>query len=171
MLAARKARPPQPAPGSPKPPAAFVSLRRGTYELIETLVGRLTGDLRLNTGVEQLTAQDGGYRLVLTDGQVLAVDCVVLAIPAYTTAALLDELAPAAADGLRTIRYVSTGTLSLAYRRGDIRHPLDGFGLVIPRSEGRRINAITWTSTKFSHRARPATRCCGSSSAARGGRR
>ncbi len=153
MLAARKARPPQPPPGSGKPPAAFVSLRHGTYELIETLVGRLTGDLRLNTGVEQLTAQDGGYRLTLTSGQVLSADWVVLAIPAYATAALLDELAPEAADGLRTIRYVSTGTISLAYRRGDIHHPLDGFGLVIPRSEGRRINAITWTSTKFSHRA------------------
>lgn len=153
MLASRKNRPPPPPPGSPKPPAAFVSLRRGTYELIETLVGRLTGNLRLNTGVERVSPLDGGYLLTLTDGQELAVDAVVLAIPAYATAALLGELAPTAAAGLRTIRYVSTGTVSLGYRRSEIRHPLNGFGLVIPRSEERRINAVTWTSTKFPNRA------------------
>ena len=31
--------------------------------------------------------------------------------------------------------------------------PLDGYGYVIPRREGRRALACTWTSTKFPHRA------------------
>jgi oxygen-dependent protoporphyrinogen oxidase len=68
-------------------------------------------------------------------------------------ASLVAHWAPDLAAGLETIRYVSTGTLSLAYRQEEIEHPLDGFGFVIPKSEGRRINACTWTSIKFAHRA------------------
>jgi oxygen-dependent protoporphyrinogen oxidase len=77
----------------------------------------------------------------------------VLAVPAHAAAALLREPVPAAAAGLDAIRYVSTGTISLGFRADDIRHPLNGFGIVIPRSEKRAINAITWTSTKFDRRA------------------
>jgi oxygen-dependent protoporphyrinogen oxidase len=53
---------------------------------------------------------------------------------------------------MNTIRYVSTGTISLAYRHDDIRL-IDGFGLVIPRSQDRLINAVTFSSNKFNARA------------------
>jgi oxygen-dependent protoporphyrinogen oxidase len=149
MAAARKARRNTPRPEH----AMFVSLRGGTQELVETLLGRLTGDLRLRTGVEGITRQDGCYCLHLTGGERLDAEAVILSTPAYTAAGLLRDLAPQAADRLKAIRYVSTGTLSLAFRRADVHHPLNGFGLVIPRSEQRPINAITWTSTKFHHRA------------------
>src|SRR5574341_211508 len=149
MAAARKARQHAPRPEH----AMFVSLRGGTEELVEGLIGRLTGDLRLQTGVEGISRQDGIYRLRLTGGESLDADAVILTTPAYTAANLLRDLAPQAAEGLKAIRYVSTGTLSLAFRRADVPHPLDGFGLVIPRSEQRPINAITWTSSKFNHRA------------------
>jgi oxygen-dependent protoporphyrinogen oxidase len=78
---------------------------------------------------------------------------VILAVPAFVAARLVGETAPAAAEKLDAIRYVSTGTISLAFRRDEVEHPLNGFGLVIPRSEKRAINAVTWTSTKFDQRA------------------
>ncbi|MEW5718823.1 MAG: protoporphyrinogen oxidase, partial [Chloroflexota bacterium] len=34
-----------------------------------------------------------------------------------------------------------------------IRRPLQGFGIVVPRSERRPINAVTWSSLKFNYRA------------------
>ncbi len=43
--------------------------------------------------------------------------------------------------------------MTLAYRQSDLPRPLDGYGYVIPRREGRRALACTWTSTKFPHRA------------------
>jgi protoporphyrinogen/coproporphyrinogen III oxidase len=57
------------------------------------------------------------------------------------------------AEQLAQIRYLSTGTISLAFRRSDFKQDLQGFGLVIPKSEKRPINAITLASVKFSHRA------------------
>jgi oxygen-dependent protoporphyrinogen oxidase len=91
--------------------------------------------------------------LQLADGSALTARQVVLATPAFAAAALLRPLAPAAADLLDGIRYVSTGTISLAYRNADVVNPLKGYGLVIPMSERRPINAVTLSSVKFAHRA------------------
>jgi oxygen-dependent protoporphyrinogen oxidase len=78
-----------------------------------------------------------------------------LATPAYVSAGLLADIAPEPAQLMSDIRYVSTGTISLAYREDDVPNALRGFGIVVPRSEKRPINAITWSSVKFNHRAPP----------------
>jgi oxygen-dependent protoporphyrinogen oxidase len=139
--------------GKPKLPA-FVSLPGGTAELVDALVPQLDADLRLSTPVESIGRDaDGRYQITTRAGDTLSADAVVLTTPAYTAADLLGSLAPEVADRLRDIRYVSTGTLSLAYRADAVRRPLHGFGLVIPRGERRPINAITVSSTKFDQRA------------------
>lgn len=161
MLAARKARAQaansQPSPNgqqpAAKPPSIFVSYVNGMQELVAELEGRLKGDLRLNTGVERIEESDRGYMLSLEAGGELAADAVILAVPAYAAATLVEGFAADAAGALREIRYVSTGTISLAYREADIEKPLDGHGLVVPQSETRDINAVTWSSTKFDRRA------------------
>lgn len=169
MLAARR-NAPQPARGTGSKRAAsiFVSFRHGMEQFVETVVDELEGDCRLKTAVQALgpapphNGQAGPrdrampgiqYLVTLSDGSQLWTDAVILAIPAYHAARLLQPLAPRAAQGLKEIRYVSTGTISLAYRASEFDHPLDGFGVVIPRTEARSINALTWTSTKFDHRA------------------
>lgn len=154
MLATRRAKRAAHSAHSKAQLSMFMSLQGGTCEMVEALVTRLTGDLRLNTAVEHLRPlNDGGYELGLSDGSVMQADVVVLATPAYVSADLLAELAPQAAAGLAAIRYVSTGTISLAFRRSDVPNLLEGFGLVVPRSERRPINAITISSTKFERRA------------------
>lgn len=160
MLAARASRGKTPAPRSDDstPQAAksmFVTLRGGTHELVEAVTAALTGDVRLDTGVESITRHDDApyYHLRLSDGSTLQASTVLLATPAFVSGDLLADIAPAAAEKLRAIRYVSTGTISFGFRRSEVAHPLNGFGVVIPRSEQRPINAITWSSTKFDHRA------------------
>lgn len=153
MLAALKNRPVKPASGGPQPPSAFISFRGGMAELVTRLLAELAGDLRLNAPVAALDRELNGYRLTLADGEQISARSIILAVPAYRAASLLRPHAPEAATGLDGIRYVSTGTISLAFRADEIGHPLNGFGIVIPRSEKRRINAITWTSTKFANRA------------------
>jgi oxygen-dependent protoporphyrinogen oxidase len=41
----------------------------------------------------------------------------------------------------------------VGYRREQIAHPLDGFGLVVPQIEGREILAASFSSVKFHGRA------------------
>jgi len=65
----------------------------------------------------------------------------------------MTDLAPELASELAAIEYTSTATVSLAYRQTDLPRKLDGYGYIIPRREGRKALACTWTSTKFPHRA------------------
>jgi oxygen-dependent protoporphyrinogen oxidase len=106
----------------------------------------------LNTEVKKLSRVNGSFELEVSGEQPIKVDAVILAIPSFIAAQLLQDEAPKAAKRLDAIRYVSTGTISLAYRSEDV-DLLKGFGLVIPRSEDRSINAVTLTSTKFDRRA------------------
>jgi oxygen-dependent protoporphyrinogen oxidase len=57
------------------------------------------------------------------------------------------------ATELDGISYASSATINLAYKREDIRHPLDGFGFVVPFIEGRSLIACTFSSVKFPGRA------------------
>ena len=100
-----------------------------------------------------LDGQAAAYDVLIENGNVLQADAVILATPAYITAQLLDDLDPDMTTALRGIPYASTVTLSVAYPLNDIPKPLNAYGYIIPRAEGRSILACTWTSTKFPHRA------------------
>ncbi|MCC9075302.1 protoporphyrinogen oxidase [Litorilinea aerophila] len=155
MLAGHRQRsaPNQEATGRPR--SAFMSFRNGTQELIDALVKALPpGCLRLKSPVQVMGREhDGRYRVYNPIDPPFIADAVLMTTPSHVTGRLVANLAPDATFQLMYIRYVDTGTISLAYRREDVSHPLDGFGVVIPRSERRSINAITWTSSKFKHRA------------------
>ncbi len=142
---------------------AFMTLKDGTQTLIDALVDNLRGDMRLNTKVQSIepigarSSLNGSdatlYTLTLGSGEWIDADAVLITTPAYTTASLVRSFAPKAADQLAAIRYLSSGTISLAYRAEDVKHALDGFGVIIPPSERRSINAITISSDKFDGRA------------------
>jgi oxygen-dependent protoporphyrinogen oxidase len=128
-----------------------VSFLGGTEELPSALAAQIKTSVHLNRAVQAISRHDDGYSLLVGNETVQA-DAVVLAIPAQPAAALLRPLVPQAAGVLDELRTVSSGVIYLAYACDQIRHPLDGFGVVIPRIEKRNFNAITWVSSKFAHR-------------------
>jgi oxygen-dependent protoporphyrinogen oxidase len=154
---ARKARSngnsPQPSPGSR---SIFLTPLTGLSEIVEALVESLDEsgvELRLNVTVQSISRTSEGYCVHFPNGDTLDANHIILATPAYVTADLIEGFAPDLASELRDIEYVSTATVTLAYRESDLPRPLDGYGYVVPRSQGRQALACTWTSTKFPHRA------------------
>ncbi len=132
----------------------FMTLRGGLQDLVDAIVARLRRDaLLLNRRADAVTHDGDAYAVLLNDGTRLTADAIVFATPAYATADLVQGIDPALASSLRTIRYVSTATVSLGFKRAELNHPLDGFGFVLPRSEKRKIIACSWSSSKFNHRA------------------
>jgi oxygen-dependent protoporphyrinogen oxidase len=139
-----------------------VSLAGGVGSLVDALVRRLeTAGVEIATGrVVGLKpagrAAGAGFTLSLAGGGSLAADAVILAIPERATASLLEpleSLGSRAAATLRAIPTTSTATVSLGFRREDVRHPLDALGLLVPAREGRALGACTFASTKFPGRA------------------
>ena len=125
----------------------FMTLRGGVSELVEALLAKMEGVTFLKgkevVRIEQGTATALGRSWIVQLGdRPLEADGVVLAIPTHAAAKLW--------PGMPAVKYVSTTTVSLAYKKF---RELDGTGFVIPRAENRGILACTWTSSKFRGRA------------------
>lgn len=148
MLAANRKTP------APERSPAFLTATTGLAEIVEALQAMLHGaDIRLGTRATRVETASSGYRVWLDTGEWLPATAAICATPAFVTADLVAQLDPELAQALRSIPHVSTATVSVAYRLADVPRPLDGYGYIIPRAEGRPILPCTWTSTKFPHRA------------------
>ena len=132
----------------------FVTLKNGMSELVETLIEQCP-DIRFRAGspIRSLAKGKGGYTITLESGETLEADGVLAATPANVTAGLLAAVAPEISQRLGRIPFVSTAAVVLGYAREGFGHPLRGFGFVVPATEGRRITACTWVSSKFPGRA------------------
>lgn len=136
--------------------SAFLTPTTGLAEIVEALVSYLkehNADLQLNTRITSIARHiPDTWNVTLDTGEALEADSVIIATPAFISGTLLASFDPTLAYDLKSIPYASTATVSLAYRQNDLPCELDGYGYVIPRREGRKALACTWTSTKFPHR-------------------
>ena len=135
----------------------IVSFRDGLQTLTDTLAARLpAGALQLNTTVETLIPGRPHRLIWKRDGQSASgeFDAVVLAVPAGGLAQLtfgaLGERPFALLDSLPQ---PPVSSLFLGYKRGQVAHPLDGFGGLVPAVENRQVLGILFSSSLFPGRA------------------
>ena len=133
----------------------FVTFARGMEELVQALVARLpAGAVRLKERVVGVARDDGGrWRVATAGGAAYEADALVLAPEAHQAARMLRYVDPGLAHLLEGIPHASSATVSLAYRRAEVGHPLDGFGFVVPHVARRPIIACTFSSVKYAGRA------------------
>ena len=136
----------QPRPSSRGP--LFRTLKSGLSKLVDALAPSAD----FVHGTAEAIERDGKGWRVRVDGQWIGADRIVLATRAYQAGALLRPHDAALADLLTGIPYTSSLTLSIGYNRGDIRHPLNGHGFLVPKRERRHVKACTWVHRKFNFR-------------------
>jgi oxygen-dependent protoporphyrinogen oxidase len=126
-------------------------------QLVDALASELDGDaVRLGSQAMSLHSLNAGgppYEVRTQDGGSLVADALLLTTPSNVSGPLLETLDADLAQELMGIRFVSTAVVSLGFRPQKDLQPLNGFGFIIPKSEGSRITACTWSSTKFDSRA------------------
>ena len=156
MLSAMKKRPssaPPPKPGSPKM-TFFMSFKNGIQTLSDKCVEYIgSQSIRVGAGVKAVERRSGGYAVILESGETLEADQVMLGTASYDSAEMIKGLDADLAAQLNKIEWSTSATVSVAFRKEDVRVPLKGFGFIVPRVEGRRINAATYSSIKWSFRA------------------
>lgn len=152
MVAAMKKMPPQNLSG-PKM-TYFMSLKGGMQVLVQGCVSYVGGErIKTGTAVVSVVKQNSRYRLAFGDGSTADFDAVVLATPSYVTKEIIGDMDADLCGRLSAIAWSSSATVSIAFRKEEIRKPLPGFGFIVPRVENRRINACTWSSIKWAQRA------------------
>lgn len=154
ILAMRRARVAQGAGGGESSGARwslFASFRRGMSTLVEALARRLPAEgIHVGSPVSALARTPEGRWSI---GEGPGFDAAILAVPARAAARMLEPLDGALAAELEGIPYASSATVTLAYRREDIPHPLGFFGFVVPHVENREILACTFSNLKYPGRA------------------
>jgi len=130
----------------------FAAFRGGMQTFVDALVKQLDGVIEVNRLVTAIERDKDGFQLEVR-GNFYGFGAVVLAVPAYVSAALLRPLDAVLAQELEAIPYGSAATVTFAFNRDQIAHPLDAFGFVVPAVEGRNVIASTWASVKYEGRA------------------
>jgi len=130
----------------------FVSFRKGMQTLTDALAKSVESSLSLNCSVTSLQQNQDMFELRCTENKIQSRRVILTGGP-RASASLLKSVAPNASGLLTQLRLTSSGCVFLAYRKADVTRDLDGYGILIPKTEKRDINAVTWTSSKLEGRA------------------
>jgi protoporphyrinogen/coproporphyrinogen III oxidase len=137
------------------------TFRDGNQTLTDALAASLDSNVRCGVearGVRALAGTGTGPAFEVTvgvhgGGDVITTDRLIVATPTQQAGGLLHGVDPQFEALLQKIEYVPVAVVSLGYPRSAVRHALEGFGFLVPRSSGLRILGTVWNSSLFSNRA------------------
>jgi oxygen-dependent protoporphyrinogen oxidase len=131
-----------------------ISFQDGLQEIPDAFGRELMTDVRLRSPVTQLRSGTKGWTVGAAFQSPELYDGVIYAAPAHA----LDEIDLDFPGGERLATLSSIGhppiaVLALGFRREQVAHPLDGFGLLAPEVERRRVLGVIFSSSVFPQRA------------------
>jgi oxygen-dependent protoporphyrinogen oxidase len=133
------------------------SFDEGLQVLPDTLRERLGEAVHLHTTVTRLTQTPEGWTLdVRKRSQPSRAEhsAVIYAGTAFRLAELeVQTLMPLHLATFAEIRYPPVASVVLGFRREDVAHPCEGFGMLIPKVEGFKILGTIFSSSLFPNRA------------------
>jgi oxygen-dependent protoporphyrinogen oxidase len=140
-----------------EPDPAIISFTHGLQTLPSSLASRLpAGSLVFGARLDRLVPGPQ-WNVIWNDDagpRTETFDAVIAALPAPALAALrLGPLTGRPLAGLAAIEHPPVASLFLGYRRDQVAHPLDGFGLLVPALEQRQILGVLFSSSLFAGRA------------------
>lgn len=134
----------------------FVAPRDGMSSLVAAIAAKLPAEsIRLGTPITNLERTERGWMLSLLNAPEpnAYFDAVIVTTPAEPTSRLMEGINEELASELGEIHHARCSIVSLGYPRELISHPLDGFGVVVPAIERRRILSASFSSVKYPGRA------------------
>lgn len=133
------------------------SFDQGLQVLPDELARQLGDSLQLGSAVTKLSQADDGWVIdVKRGGAVTQVEhsAVVYCGTAFKLAELKIESRQAVdLSPLSEVRYPPVASVVLGFRREDVAHPCEGFGMLIPKAEGFKILGTIFSSSLFPNRA------------------
>jgi oxygen-dependent protoporphyrinogen oxidase len=133
----------------------FTSLKGGMQQLVDAIEARLKRDwVRLGTPVTALENTATGW-VVEAGGRRESYDAVIVCSQAWAAGRLLSGIDGTLSEDLMGVPYSSSITLNLVYDEAKLPELPDGFGFLVPASEGRTMLACTFVHRKFLGRTAP----------------
>lgn len=143
-------------PADPKNPRTFfTAFTKGMHELSDAMAD-FAGRDKLRTGAVVAAVEkrgDGGWDVLLSDGETLAADAVIIATESWAAEPLMRTIDEPIAAALAQIPASSSATVSFAFDEAEIGINTDAFGVLCPALEKSALLAATFSSTKWPGRA------------------
>jgi oxygen-dependent protoporphyrinogen oxidase len=119
----------------------FVAPRGGMSSLVDALQSRLQSHgVGRGQAVTSLDRSNGQWSVTTAD-ETKSFEAVILALPTYAAATLVEKVDHELAAELNSIPYAGCAIVVLGYRREQITSDLEGFGFVVPAIERLQILA------------------------------
>ncbi len=130
---------------------SMVSLASGLGRLIEALGEELGDAVELERPVTGIATMGDFWQVEVGGKQPesITADAVIFTIHGPAAAGLLGPLCPELFSLLRTIPSPPVVVVNLGFGPGAIDHPLDGFGYLVPSTEGGSVLGVKWTTSIF----------------------
>jgi oxygen-dependent protoporphyrinogen oxidase len=138
------------------PQAGIFNFRHGLHTLADGIAARLGPRLVLNSRIRHLAQESHGFTVEYVQQQeVRSVRSrtLVLAVPAEVLDGYMQQCNPCYRGGLASIPYAPVVQMFLGLRRDAVGHPLDGFGVLVPAVEQKKLLGVLWNSSLFPNRA------------------
>jgi protoporphyrinogen/coproporphyrinogen III oxidase len=140
--------------GGPAGPAGHLtSFKTGLDMLIQPLERNLSSVIKKNRSVAWIRRNEDCWEIADQTGLTARSRKLVLACPTYAAASLVKDFDLELSQAFAEIPYAPIIVVATGHRREDVTHPLDGFGFLIPRTQGIRTLGSIWTSSIFDARA------------------
>lgn len=131
----------------------FLSLKNGLETLPASLERSLHSvKIEKNCKVRGLTRKKDAVWSVTTDKGEFEAEAVLLALPSFRAAPLVEEEAGDLAHELEKITYESVATINMIFHKKDFPGSLEGFGYIAAAREGTKLSACTFSSVKYAGR-------------------
>jgi oxygen-dependent protoporphyrinogen oxidase len=129
------------------------SFDEGLQVLPDELARQLDNSLKLNSPVTRLTQTGSSWR-VSTAGSETEFSAVIYCGTAYRLAELnLETKIPVNLTLFSEISYPPVVSVVLGFKRENVAHTCQGFGTLIPKTEGFKILGVIFSSALFPNRA------------------
>ena len=139
-----------------KQKALMFSFRQGLGTLPERFQELLGDSILLRTRALRISKDSGRWLVDAEQGgqrRNFHADHVIYAGTAHQLPGVsIEEVPTSELETFRTIYHPPVSSLSLAFPRNRVEHPLDGFGLLVPEAEKRKILGALFISTLFPER-------------------
>lgn len=135
---------------------ALISFDQGLHTLPQQLRKKLGSSLKLDTKVAALSRENNGWKVTLNNQKKTnrTFSKVVSTLPPTQLANIwTDSKSRNEIDKLTEITYAPISVIALGFRKDQIVHPLDGFGMLVPEKENFNILGCLFSSTLFPNRA------------------
>jgi protoporphyrinogen/coproporphyrinogen III oxidase len=130
------------------PPGAFFSFKDGLETMVHHLEKKLDNEtVILNKAVDHIEKKENGYHVLLSNGDVIKAEAVIVTTPHKTLPKMLSQYE--FLQVFSTVPSSSVANVALAFDQSAIKQDIEGTGFVVSRNSDFRITACTWTHKKW----------------------